>query len=384
MNFIKCVAALGLTLTLAACGGGGGASGLSSGTSTPIKTTSPAALTLSAGATQNFSIVGGRTPYQISSSNSQVAVAAVDGVGFWVGGISGGTANIVLTDAAAQSTTIAVTVGSSVVLYTTAPDALTMAPATSRNFVIGGGQPPYTVTSDNTLVAATGGSGGTVLSIVANKVGTVKIKITDAVGATTSVGLTVASGGVPLALSPTTVTTFVNLPVNVYLVGGTPPYRVGGSIPAAASVTQDTVDSTKFIVMPLLVSSGLEIVFLDSENASVKFTLTVSAGQPTFRLSPSALTVAELSSTPFNLAAFGASGAINAFSSDLTLFSVAVTGNTVTVTPKAKCVGGDTAVTITVVDANSAIATSVITVKDNGNTAAVVGPPAVAANNCPA
>jgi len=365
-SFIN-ISILFLVGILSACGGGGGSPGLPTGTVAAISTTAPATLNVLAGGSQSFSIIGGKSPYQVSSSNTQVAVAVVTDNTFLVGGISGGDADIVVTDAIGQSKTIKVTVGSSVDLFTTAPSSLTMAPATSRDFIIGGGQPPYFVTSNNATVATTGGSTGTVLSIAASKVGTANILITDSVGKTTSVGLTVASGGVPLALSPTSATTFVDLPVNVFVVGGTPPYRVGGSIPDAASVTQDPVDSTKFVVMPLLVSSGLDIVFLDSENAEAKFNLTVSVGQPTFRLSPSALTVAERFSTPFTLTAFGASGSISAFSSDLTLLTVSVSGDAVTVNPSGKCVAANTSVTVTVVDANRASATSVITVTNNGN-----------------
>jgi len=367
MRFQKYLVGFGLALTLVACGGGGGSPGLPTVTVTAISTTAPPTLNVLAGGSQSFSIIGGKAPYQVSSSNAQVAVAVVADNTFLIGGISGGDADIVVTDAIGQSKTVKVTVGSSVDLFTTAPSSLTMAPATSRDFVIGGGQPPYSVTSNNATVATTGGSAGTVLNIAASKVGTATILITDAVGKTTSVGLTVASGGVPLALSPTSATTFVDLPVNVFLVGGTPPYRVGGSIPAAASVTQDPVDSTKFVVMPLLVSSGLDIVFLDSENAEAKFNLTVGIGQPTFRLSPSALTVAEKFATPFTLTAFGATGSVSAFSSDLTLLTVSVSGDIVTVNPSGKCVAANTSVTITVVDANRASATSVITVTNNGN-----------------
>jgi hypothetical protein len=383
MKFINYLAAIWLTLFLVACGGGGGNPGLPTGLSNPVKTTAPATITLSAGATQNFSIISGRAPYQISSSNLQVAVAAMNGSGFLLGGVSNGVANIVITDAAAQSITIEVTVRSAVALYTTAPSSLTMVPRASREFVIGGGQPPYTVVSDNTLVASTDGSVNTVLRINSNKIGTTNIKISDAVNATANIRLTVSSGSVALAISPASASTFVNFPVDVVVIGGNPPYRVGGLIPAAAEVVQDPVDNTKFTVTPFLVSSGLDISFIDSENAVVKFTLTVNAGQPTFRLSPNTLSVSEVFRIPFNLTAYGSTGAISAFSSDLTLFSVTVSGNTVKVTPRAKCVAENTDVTISVVDSSQAYATAIITVIDNGNTAEVVGPPAVAASNCP-
>lgn len=126
-------------------------------------------------------------------------------------------------------------------------------------------------------------------------------------------------------------------------------------------------------VRPLLVSSGLDISVMDSQNQIATFTLTVIEGQPTLRLSPNALTVSETNSGAIDLTVFGASGAIAAFSSDLSLFSTTVNRDTITLT-RLKCVAADTPVTITVVDANRALATAVIKVKDNGN---------VGVTNCP-
>ena len=133
-------------------------------------------------------------------------------------------------------------------------------------------------------------------------------------------------------------------------------------------------------------SSGLDITILDSQDSSTKVTVTAIAGQPTFRLSPSALAVSEKDGSAIVLTTFGASGQLSAFSSDLLLLSATVSSDNKTIRVERfnRCVALDTVVTITVVDANRAAATSLITIKDNGNTPDVtVGGVTTLGNSCP-
>lgn len=401
MRFITYLSTLLLAVFLSACGGGGGSSGTPSGTKTQVKTTAPEALTLAVGASQGFSITGGVYPYQVSSSNTQVSNAGVDERNFWIGAVSSGTATITVTDAAAQVTSIKVTVANLGELYTTAPEALVMTPGSSaREFVIGGGQPNYTVFSDNTDIAVVDGSSGSVLKITAKKVGTANIFVSDsATPKKTSVKIAVTVKSLfVLSVSPTTVTTFVAMPTEVYVTGGTPPYRVRGSIPAAINVEPKAgftglTDPTTFVVTGTLAGT-FDVGFIDSQNVEAKVNLTVQDGTPVIRMSPSALSISELDTQVISLTYYGATPA-NVFSSDLTLVTVPanpLTTKTFTVKPTGKCVSADQGVTITVVDANKSLSTSVITIKDNGNVAAVPavpasgstpGTPAIPGSNCP-
>lgn len=378
MRFLNYLAMLLVTSFLVACGGGGGAPGLPSGTAKPLTTTAPATLNIGIGASYQYNIVGGKAPYVISSSVPDVALGWIAGSSFSVGGLTAGTATLTVLDATGLKADIALTVNSGpvVALYITAPSPLTMAPTTAQTFTIGGGRPPYLVESDDVskLMVALNPD-GTTLKFSALVTGSANVKVTDALGATISTGVNVASSGVALSVSPTTASTFVNMPVKVVVVGGTPPYRVAGLIPSAVTAVFDPVETNQLLVTPLLVSSGLDVTILDSQNASTKFTLTSIAGQPTIRLSPSALIVAEKTSQSIVLTSFGAVGPLVAFSSDVTLFTTSVSGGSITATQLVKCVATDTPVTITVVDSNRAVATSVITVADNGN--------ATGTDNCP-
>ncbi len=390
MRFLSYLTTLLIAVLLTACGGGGGAPGTSPGSApTPaisppsLFTTAPASLTVSVGAGQEFTIGGGTSPYTAVSNNASIAIAGVKDTRLTLGGVADGVAQITIRDAAGATVTVGMIVSSGPVrpLYTTATSSITVAPGLSgaQTYNVGGGASPYTVTSSNVSVASVVLTGDS-MKVTGISVGSTNIVIMDNLGAMVSVTVTVASTAGVLAVTPDTVSVYVNTVVEVAITGGVPPYRVAGGI---LSVAQTSINGSTLTITPLLVSSGLDISILDSLNQTVKFTLTVIAGQPTIRLSPNALTVSETQSGTISLTVFGATGGVNAFSSDLLLFSTAVSGSTITVTRVPRCVGADTPVTITVVDANRALATSVITVRDNGNILAAVGPPIVVASNCP-
>ena len=375
MRLLKYVVGLALVAGLAACGGGGGSAGTSSGSAPlALKLAAPNSVTVAPGSAVKYAISGGYEPYSANSDNATITRVAVDqNNALTVGGVLEGVTKVQVYDAKLNSVDITVNVsaGPSIALFTTAPSPLTLVPSDTQNFSIAGGRPPYVVFSDKVSVALATVN-GTALKITAVAVGNANIKITDALGATNLVAITVASTGAALAIAPTSAQTYVNTEVVVGITGGSPPFSVVGGIPAAY-----TTDFTKGVrtmtVRPLLVSSGLDISVMDSQNQIATFTLTVIEGQPTLRLSPNALTVSETNSGAIDLTVFGASGAIAAFSSDLSLFSTTVNRDTITLT-RLKCVAADTPVTITVVDANRALATAVIKVKDNGN---------VGVTNCP-
>lgn len=372
MRFLTRLTTLLIAVLLSACGGGGGSPGLSSGPK--LSTAAPSTLIVPVGSANQYVISGGSAPYFVKNTDAAIAVGWVNNQTLTIGATNGGTTTVSVVDSGGSQVDIAVTVGSSTALYTTAPSSFTMAPNTTQTFKVGGGAGPYSVSSSNTSMVSVALNGSD-LAISGVTIGSATLQIRDSAGATLSVSVTV--GAVPLALSPTSASAFINSVVEVVVVGGTPPYRVGGYIPSAVSVIHDVNDPNKFLVTPLLVSSGLAITILDSQNSSAIFTLTVISGQPSIRLSPNALTVSEISRSPIALTVFGATGAVNAFSSDLTLFTTAVTTavssdnqtiTTITLNPQNRCVLADTLVTITVIDANRAVATSLITVKDNGNT----------------
>ena len=379
MRIITYLISLLVAVFLSACGGGGGSPGLPSTEKTPITSTAPAELVLPVGASStSYALLGGVYPYKaVTSSNTQVATAVLSDRTFWIGGISSGEATITITDSAGQILSIALTVENLGKFYTTAPAALTMTPGSStRVYEIGGGQPGYTVFSDNLDVAVVDGSSGSVLKITPKKVGTANIVVSDSATptkATVTIAVTVKSL-VPLAASPITVTSFIGMPVDVYVTGGTPPYRPGGSIPAAVTVEPKVgyTDPSRFVVTGTL-GGDFDIVFIDSQNEEVKITLTAQAGTPQIRISPAAITVSEVDTQNIALVAFGSVGSVKAFSDNPVLLAATVDATDPTkITVKTgsqgnRCVLADTTVNITIVDSNQSAAITVVTIKDNGN-----------------
>lgn len=109
MKYLKLVSIFLFAIALSACGGGGGNPGTN--VNPVLSTTAPEILKIVPGTTQNFSIMGGTTPYTATSSNIAVATASVSGSTLTVSGVSTGDAPVVLLDAAGTRINLAVTVG---------------------------------------------------------------------------------------------------------------------------------------------------------------------------------------------------------------------------------------------------------------------------------
>lgn len=441
---------------LSACGGGGGSPGVTTGTG--LFTTAPSGLNITVGGAQDFSVGGGRAPYNVVSNNTSVAVATVSGNTLTIGGVKAGTASITVRDAAGTSRTVDVTVapaqalginapstpvvsvgasnaqtftirggvapytvassnpavlgvaltgnsltvtglaaGSATVsifdsaggtlslpvtvsassgqaLFTTAPSSVTVATGTGASYSIGGGTPPYTVTSSNTGVA-TGSVNGTTLTISGLTPGSATMVIRDAAGSTTS--FTVAVSNATMTLSPAAATALVGDTLYTAITGGVGPFSTVVTNAAVADATIGTLSGTTFTANPngrvLRVlakqqASGVPIIVTDATGSSASFTLTSSPGQPSIQISPSSLTISERNTTAFTLNVYGSNGSLTVFSSDPTILQASVSGTTITVSPGTSgnsCVAASGSVTISAVDSSGAKATSVITVTDN-------------------
>lgn len=378
MRFLSYLTTLLIAALLAACGGGGGSPGTTSGSA--LFTSAPSSVIIPVGASQPYVIRGGSGPYLTRTSDAAIAVGIVDGNTFILGGVAPGTATVALVDNSGAQISVSVTVGSSTAFYTTAPATFTISPKTSQTFKLGGGVAPYTVTSSNVSIASATVSGSN-LTITSLLIGSATVQIRDAAGATLSASVTV--GTVPLALNPTSAQAFIGDVVVSRITGGTPPYRVSVGIPDAVTAT---IESGNQLTMTFLrLASPVIVTVLDANDQPIVFTATIILGTNKFRLSPDALAISEKETQPVLLTVIGAAttGTTRVFSSNTDLLTVSLSGSVVTVSPTAKCVSASTPVTITAVDSKGAIGTAIVTVTDNGNTAAVVGPPAVAASNCP-
>ncbi|MBK9443543.1 MAG: Ig-like domain-containing protein [Comamonadaceae bacterium] len=284
MRFITYLISLLVATFLAACGGGGGSPGLPSVTKTPVTTTAGAALTLAVGATGGYVITGGTAPYQISSSDVQVAVANLDSRNFWINGVASGSATVTVSDASQQSTAIVVTVANLAKFSTTAPLAINIAPkSTSLAYSITGGVQgaKYQWSSTDTRVA-TAQIDGNVLRINGLVVGVATITLRDNAPTPALIDIIVTVGGgtveplyttapPSLSVAPLSLTTF---PIG----GGVPPYQLPSSTDSrVATASINAAGNTLSILAGTSLGSTTIIVF-DSARNGISINVTVAGG----------------------------------------------------------------------------------------------------------
>ena len=331
----------------------------------PLFTTAPPSVTIAISSTQTYGVGGGTGPYTATSNNVSVADVSLVGNSLKVTGITAGAANVVIRDSQGATVNVAVTVpaASTVPLYTTAPPSVTIAIGSTQTYGVGGGTGPYTATTSNSTVADVSLVGNS-LKVLGLKAGSASIVVRDAVGASTTVAVTV--GLTPLSVTPNSATGIIDDILVATIVGGAPPYRasVGNILVATASIV-----GSDQLTIQLKQTGQTVITVLDANNQSAPYSVTSNAATPGIRLSPSVLTVSEKDNQAITLSVYGATGSISVFSSDIALLRAAVVGSKVSVTTGSngtRCVAANTPVVITVVDSTGASALATVTIADNG------------------
>lgn len=358
-----------LAVFLVACGGGGGSPGANPNQPTLV-TTAGTSQVIPTGALREFDISGGVPPYRVGAADQAIAVAAVNGKTLTIGAVAPGKATVSVLDFKGSKVDIAVQVGSSIPLYTTAPTSLTLGvgPAASRTFQIGGGGAPYTVQGSDSNVALVQMMGANEWSVTGMAIGTATVKIRDAAGTELAIALTV--GSPELRISPTELTIPVGLVGIAKLSGGQPPYIVAGGIPAA--VTAEIRNGDELYITGNLVSK-LDLSVADATGKTIKVAVEVNTATTQIRLSPSALVISEVDNQPLNFGVFGAVGPYCVFSSAPALLQVVgnacTSGNAFVIdtgTRGSRCVAQDTDVKITILDGAKSVGESVVTIRNNG------------------
>ena len=331
----------------------------------PLFTTAPPSVTIAISSTQTYGVGGGTGPYTATSSNASVADVTLVGNSLKVTGITAGSANVVIRDSQGATVNVAVTVpaASTVPLFTTAPPSVTIAIGSTQTYGVGGGTGPYTATTSNSTVADVSLVGNS-LKVLGLKAGSASIVVRDAVGASTTVAVTV--GLTPLSVTPNSATGIIDDILVATIVGGAPPYRasVGNILVATASIV-----GSDQLTIQLKQTGQTVITVLDANNQSAPYSVTSNAATPGIRLSPSVLTVSEKDNQAITLSVYGSTGSISVFSSDIALLRAAVVGSKVSVTTGSngtRCVAANTPVVITVVDSTGASALATVTIADNG------------------
>ena len=186
-------------------------------------------------------------------------------------------------------------------------------------------------------------------------------------------GLSACGGGsgapnnvFPLKASLGSPDLFSQVPTNLTVTGGTGPYRVIASNPAAIQISVSTLGTvtqgTTFTLLPANVAVDTPLVLTVQDSASASVTVNVTIHSAAVPLSVAPTTAVAYSGFPFTLLVTGGTPPYRAISSNPAVLSVvAVVGNTVVLL--ASNVVADTPVIITILDAAGASVLSTVTVR---------------------
>ncbi len=407
MRLLSFLTSLLIAVLLASCGGGGGSPGLPSSGFTTFTVAAPTATTIAVGTSQQFTISGGVKPYTVFSNNAAVATGWLIGENVLaVGTISSGSASITVQDASGAKFAIAVTVGASAPFATTAPPTLTIAPGpfASQTYKLIGGIPPYKAVSNfpSILQVVVNGSDVTLtaLQVPGQGSASASVTFTDSSSPPFSLTSVVTLGTIPMQVFPTNTTLLVGDTSSYVITGGTPPYHFVLLDQCASNV--QIVQGNLLQVTGFEPCTGSTVTIFDANNQTpaTGITFTINAGSSALNINPAALTVPESSAEPdLTLTVYGAKGgSIQVFSTNTSIlapvnppvknangsYTITLAGGStcsLTVTPATPSyttgvgggifvpakpgTGGDQTATITVIDAQGNVGTSVITVKDS-------------------
>ncbi len=339
----------------------------------------------------NVGVVIGTKPYTVVSSAPALVSATVTGDVVTLTALtatdSASTATVTVTDANANTATLAVLVeksGQTTDVFMGLPVSTALRPASTKVIMVGGGTPPYALTSsDGSVVAvSTGGTQGATVQLKAGVIGTSVVTVTDAVGRRDSRLVSVTDSTAPLTLATTSTSGAVGDVLKLAIAGGRPPYvAIGDSSGVATSFVSDWLSE----VWLTLAAPGIGVITVyDADRNTAKVTVGATGiALPTkLTISPAALTVSEnlakddagkLVRGVWTFSLFKVAGTATVTNSQPGLLDVQIEGNQVVVKSKLNadgsarnlCVGADTKAEIQVTDQALQTVTAVITIAND-------------------
>lgn len=339
-----------LSLGVASCGGGGGYDGETGPNNSLRMSPLLSDVGLSVGYVAKVArITQGVEPYYVSSSDPSVSAQMLEDGTLVVRGNAPGTSTVSVQDSSVSQKVISVKVEvKSKALSTSVGTALTLSAGESRTFTVTGGMAPYTVSSNNNSIVSVASQMGGVITITGRSNGTAALLITDDIGATLEMAITVNAPD--FSVSPGTATGQVGTEMVFTILGGVGPYSAVSSAPSVA-----TIQVAGDIARAQLRTQGTStLTFRDSTGKSFVVTLTSTQTLPPLSLSPTSGSGQVGTNLVFT--AIGGAGPFTASSSNPSVASVSVSGSAVNVSLQA---AGSS--TITVLDSKGQNASVTVT-----------------------
>ncbi|MGB4061323.1 MAG: Ig-like domain-containing protein [Burkholderiaceae bacterium] len=269
----------------------------------PLQVQAPDTVTLQAGNSGSYTILGGAPPYRAVSSAPSVVSASVVGSSLQVVASALGSATVAIYDSSSSAPVQRTfTVVSTTAFFSTAPSSVAMGNGTSRSFTVSGGVAPYYVASSNSAVADASLSGGNLTIVAGATNGTANIALRDSGGSTIAVAVTVGTNVAFFSNAPDTLTIQGGASRSFTLGGGTAPYSAAS---ANTNVVVATVSGNSVTLVGQ--SKGTTTVSLkDALGASISLDVTVDQS------SSLAVTAIELTSTLASIRSAGEEATITA------------------------------------------------------------------------
>lgn len=341
------------------------------GSSVALYTTAPPSTTIGVGSTASriFTIGGGAGPYTVQGSANNVAqVELISPTQFKVTGITIGTTNVIIRDAAGVEVTVAVTVGAPELRVS--PTDLKLFPGIQAIVKISGGQPPYRVAGGipSAVDAQISPTNPDELIITGKLASTLEVSVADATGQIQKVKVVVEIGQPVFGFSPNalSVSENDNQAINLTIFGAAPGQVClftsdskflipsGSSCKTVnASGTPVTIETGTLGSRCVSANTPVTITAVDANRAVGTATITIlnnglngaGCGSQAFSLAPTALTLSA-TTTVGQAVIRGGSGTYVVVSSNPAAATAVVANGVVTVTRVAAAVANPVVITV--------------------------------------
>ena len=357
-----------LSLGVASCGGGGGYDGETGPNNSLRMSPLLSDVGLSVGYIAKVArITQGVEPYYVTSSDPSVSAQVLEDGTLVVRGNSPGTSTVAVQDSSVNQKAISLKVEvTTKALSTSLGTSVALESGESRTFTVSGGMAPYTVTSNNNSIVGVTSQVGGVVTIIGRSSGTAVLRVTDDIGATLELTVTVYAPPPPPAfsVSPGTATGQVGTEMVFTILGGVGPYSAVSSAPSVATV-QVVGDLAR---AQLLTQGSSTLTFRDSKGQNFVVTLTSTQTLPPLTISPTSGSGLVGSNLVFT--AIGGAGPFTAVSSNPSVATVSVNGASINVSLRA---AGSS--TITVQDSKGQMVAASVTATAQSVAPLSVNPP---------
>ncbi|MFZ6802113.1 beta strand repeat-containing protein [Undibacterium sp. Di24W] len=212
-------------------------------------------------------------------------------------------------------------------LFTTAAEKLTIVSGQVQTYNVGGGIPAYTATSNTGAITAS--IKGTTLTITGVGSGSATVTVTDAAGAFVKIDVIAGTGTDFFITAPETLTLGIGLTSSTFSAGG------GSGIYQASSGNRQVVTVTQNGNQFYLtgVSAGkTTVVVADSGGITKKIEVTIGTGLSLFTTAASDVNVAIGAASVYTVG--GGNGSYSVASSNVSVATVSITGDKLTITGK--------------------------------------------------